>query len=78
LDRAIPESAGKADADADVGDRIRTVDELARLERENIERALDAAQWKVAGERGAAALLGMKASTLASRMKALGIARPEE
>ena len=39
-------------------------------------RALEAACWRVTGEGGAAGLLGMKPTTLSSRMKALGIARP--
>ncbi len=55
---------------------IRTVKDLEALERENILRALETAAWRVSGENGAAALLGTKASTLASRMKALGIQRP--
>jgi PAS domain S-box-containing protein len=78
LDRAIPESVVRPaaqPASEDGAARIRTVEELAGLERENLRRALESAQWKVAGPDGAAALLGMKPSTLASRMKALGIAR---
>jgi PAS domain S-box-containing protein len=78
LDRAMPESSPRSGAPAAAdGDpaRIRTVDELAALERENLRRALETAQWKVAGANGAAALLGMKPSTLASRMKALGLER---
>jgi formate hydrogenlyase transcriptional activator len=51
------------------------VDDLARLERENLRRALDRTGWKVAGESGAARLLGMAPSTLTSRMKALGVRR---
>jgi PAS domain S-box-containing protein len=81
LDRALAVSASGTQAQSDADDssrRIRTVEELAALERENILRALEAAQWRVAGEGGAAALLGMKASTLASRMKALGVSRPGE
>ncbi len=39
-------------------------------------RALEAAEWRVSGEKGAASLLGMNPSTLTSRMKALGIKRP--
>jgi PAS domain S-box-containing protein len=54
---------------------ILTVGDLARLERDNIVRALTRAGWKVSGEGGAAALLGMKGSTLASRIGALGIKR---
>jgi len=34
---------------------------------------LEATGWKIAGETGAAQLLGMNPSTLASRMKALGL-----
>jgi hypothetical protein len=39
-------------------------------------RALAVSEWKVAGERGAAALLQLNPSTLSSRMRALGIRRP--
>jgi transcriptional regulator with GAF, ATPase, and Fis domain len=61
---------------ADAGDeRIRTVHELRELERANIVRALDAAEWRVSGAQGAATLLGMHPSTLSSRMKSLGIRR---
>jgi PAS domain S-box-containing protein len=57
---------------------IRTAKELEEFERINILRALKSSDWKVSGERGAARLLGMNASTLSSRMKALGISRPDE
>jgi transcriptional regulator with GAF, ATPase, and Fis domain len=83
LDRALPEEARVAapSAAADWGDgdgpAIHTAREIEELERRNYRRALDAAGWKVAGEGGAAALLGMKPSTLSSRMKALGISRPQ-
>jgi transcriptional regulator with GAF, ATPase, and Fis domain len=36
---------------------------------------LQSVEWKIAGEKGAAQLLGMKPTTLSSRMKALGIER---
>jgi transcriptional regulator with GAF, ATPase, and Fis domain len=49
---------------------------LEELERTNILRALQSAAWKVSGDKGAARLLGMNASTLSSRMKALGILKP--
>jgi len=45
------------------------------LERENILNALRQSEWKVSGTDGAASLLGLRPSTLAYRMKALGIAR---
>jgi PAS domain S-box-containing protein len=55
---------------------VRTEIEMREFERANIRRALDACAWKVAGDRGAARLLGLSPSTLASRIKSLGIRRP--
>ena len=80
LERALPEptaptsSAGKT-SEPPTG-IIRTAKELEELERTNILRALEAAKWKVSGELGAAKLLGLNASTLSSRMKALKIHKP--
>jgi PAS domain S-box-containing protein len=81
LDRALPETATapaeeRVAGPAEAHEPIRTARELEELERRNIVLALEAAGWRVAGERGAARRLGMNASTLASRMKALGIKRP--
>ena len=55
---------------------FRTAQEMEALERSNLILALEAAQWRVAGENGAAHRLGINPSTLTSRMKALGIQRP--
>jgi PAS domain S-box-containing protein len=80
LDRALPEAAvtdgTPTSATAVEGPRIQTAEELLGLERQNILRALDTTGWKVAGKQGAAEILGMKPSTLSSRMRALGIQRP--
>ena len=46
------------------------------LERQNIENALNRCDWRIAGERGAAQLLGLSPSTLAYRMKRHGVERP--
>jgi PAS domain S-box-containing protein len=56
---------------------LNSRDELRRLETETLLRALEQANWKVAGTRGAARRLGIPPSTLSSRMKALGIQRPK-
>ena len=48
-----------------------TRDELKRQERESVRAALQASHGKVFGPGGAAELLGMKPTTLASRIKAL-------
>jgi len=54
---------------------ILTDKQVRQLERSNIVRALDAAEGKVSGPDGAAVILGIKPSTLASRMKAMDIRR---
>ncbi len=54
---------------------VLTYEDLRRLEKENICAALRRTNWKVSGEGGAAELLGAKPTTLASRIKVLGIKR---
>ncbi|MGE5647112.1 MAG: sigma-54 interaction domain-containing protein [Acidobacteriota bacterium] len=49
---------------------------LAETEREYILRALEKANWRIAGPRGAAAALGLKRTTLYSRMRRLKITEP--
>jgi PAS domain S-box-containing protein len=79
LDRALPESgkvtATEAVSTEDTANRVRTAKEFEELERANVIAALDATSWRVSGNGGAAQLLGMKPTTLSSRMKALGIER---
>ena len=78
LDRALPDIESIADSAPriDTGEtRVLTAKELKDLERNNIETALIAAKGRVSGPGGAAELLGLNANTLASRMRALGIAK---
>jgi transcriptional regulator with GAF, ATPase, and Fis domain len=49
---------------------------LKDSERALILRTLDAAGWLIGGQTGAAAKLGLKRTTLISKMKKLGISRP--
>jgi formate hydrogenlyase transcriptional activator len=49
---------------------------LAEAERDHILRALYESKWVLGGPKGAAAMLGMKRTTLQSRMQKLGISRP--
>ena len=56
--------------------RILTEDDRRSRDRQNIEAALKASGGRVYGAGGAAELLGIKPTTLASRIKALGIAVP--
>jgi transcriptional regulator with GAF, ATPase, and Fis domain len=55
--------------------RVLTDAEMRTLEAENIRAALRIADGKVYGGGGAAKLLGVRPTTLASRMKALGVVR---
>ena len=49
---------------------------LAEAERGHILRALEESKWVLGGPKGAAVALGMKRTTLQSRMQKLGISRP--
>src|SRR6516165_2395318 len=53
-----------------------TEPEMRRRERENLFAALQMAGWRIKGADGAAELLGVKPSTLVSRMAKMGLKRP--
>jgi len=61
---------GRTQTTAPAGDVRAT---LAESERQQILAALEKANWVIAGPEGAAARLGLKRSTLQSRMQKLGI-----
>jgi transcriptional regulator with GAF, ATPase, and Fis domain len=80
LQRAMPGAgpmAGKSISDRNGEDTILTVEQFQGLERRNLIRALESCSWRVSGASGAASLLGMKPSTLSSRIKALGIKKAD-
>jgi len=56
--------------------RILTETEMRDLERRNIVATLDKVRWKIHGSGGAAQMLGLKPTTLISRIKKLGLQRP--
>jgi formate hydrogenlyase transcriptional activator len=70
---AALEQAGKGAAASAAPRRLTTLEEA---EREHIREALHEANWQVGGPSGAAVRLGMKRTTLQSKMAKLGIARP--
>jgi formate hydrogenlyase transcriptional activator len=85
LERAVITSNGGPLAIAGLLDRWEaTIDDeppslaLEDVERSHISRVLALTQWRVQGQGGAADLLGLKASTLRSRMQKLGIRRHVE
>jgi transcriptional regulator with GAF, ATPase, and Fis domain len=64
LDLALPE------ADESVGGETLTLDEL---QRRHIRKVLDLTRGKISGRGGAAEILGLKPTTLRSRMERLGM-----
>ena len=77
LDMTINDSASAVSDQAQAGSNSpgklqRILDET---ERKEIVAALETSRWVIAGINGAAALLGMKRSTLQVRMQKLGITR---
>jgi formate hydrogenlyase transcriptional activator len=77
LDMTITDSASAVSDQAQAGSN--TPGKLKRIldetERKEILAALETSRWVIAGINGAAALLGMKRSTLQVRMQKLGITR---
>jgi formate hydrogenlyase transcriptional activator len=67
----VPMGELKTPVDPSQGDLLT----MQAAEREHILRALEASHWRLAGPTGAASRLGMKRTTLQSRMKKLGISR---
>lgn len=67
LNAYVPESEGSR-----VGEPLS----IEELERKHISEVLETTGWRVRGRNGAAELLGMKPTTLESRMKKLRIRRP--
>ncbi len=66
---SLPSSASSASSPS-------TISTLEEAERQHILRAMKHTQWRIAGPKGAAVLLGMKRTTLQARMRKLGIRRP--
>ena len=56
--------------------KFLTEAEIRRRECENIFAVLQRTGWKIKGADGAAQLLGVKPTTLISRIKRLGLVRP--
>ena len=74
LPEAEPASAMPPTTEPPVaGAAFLTQSEWEAQERANLLAALEAANWKIYGAGGAAQLLGVKPTTLASRLRSLGI-----
>ena len=80
LSRAIPRPEGMVELEVTPVnsancEKVLNSHELQELERRNLFRALEVCRWKISGERGVATLMDLPPSTVASRIKALGIRR---
>src|SRR5262245_23341006 len=73
----IPLSQFKQPPKAALADFSSAPSTLEEAEREHILRALGETNWIIGGSAGAAFKLGMKRTTLQSKMRKLGIARPQ-
>ena len=69
----IPRLPSPQPAPAPPASALSTLDET---QRQHILRVLRQTEWRIAGPHGAAAILGMKRTTLQARMRKLGIKRP--
>jgi len=58
------------------GNGVLTELELRKLETQNLMAALAKTSWTIHGKSGAAKLLGVKPTTLISRIKKLGLKKP--
>ena len=79
LDLSMPgfEAEGPTIVPATIAENeVLTEKDMRDLQRKNIVRALEQANWKVSGNGGAAELLGIKPTTLADRIRSYKIKRP--
>lgn len=83
IERAVINTLGGklqlADVIGTVGAELQAPDydqTLEEMEREYILKIVKKTHWRIEGPKGAAQILGLKTTTLRSRMKKLGIERP--
>ena len=83
LEFDLPESGSPVDVnsfgsehDGKVESEFQTDAEIRRQERENLFVVLQRTGWKIKGVDGAAELLGLKPTTLISRIEKMGLKRP--
>ena len=65
----LPATEKAASREPKQSDKILTAAEMMQFEKQNLLRALEACDGKVSGKRGVATLLGMKPTTVYSRIK---------
>ena len=79
LDALLPApGAGRSAVPASAAPAVLSEAAIRKRNRENLETALRECGGRIYGPGGAAVRLGIKPTTLASRLKALGIRRPRD
>ena len=74
---SLSQRRGKSNGpSADSGEDVIPEFEMRRRERENMLAAVRQTSWRIYGPGGAADLLGVKPTTLTSRVKKMGLERP--
>ena len=73
LPDSLPPITADPDSKAVLSSKLHV--DLSTAERQHIVGVLEETRWKISGDDGAAAVLGIPASTLRSKMKRLGISR---
>ena len=72
-DIRVPKPQRETDVTGSTSEENLTLEDLARLEREIINRALEESKGRIYGDLGAAARLGLRPTTLAYRIKKLNV-----
>jgi len=78
FDLPVPQASGTSlktpvKKNGDNPNEVLTEEDMRLREKANIESALKQTDWKIYGIGGAAELLGLKPTTLLSRLKKMGI-----
>ncbi len=78
IERAIITETGKIlHVELPDNQESKTLISLDALQKQHILNVLENTKWRIRGDNGAAEILGLKPTTLYSRMKKLGINRPK-
>jgi PAS domain S-box-containing protein len=77
LDTLLPSAAGMLKDKSLPEGKVLTEPEMVEIEKQNIIRALETANWKISGNDGAAKMLQVPPTTLSSRLSKLGITRSD-
>ena len=76
-ERQASQGTQRARRASDAEKPVLTEEEMKQRDRDNLLNALHQCNWKITGAGGAAEILGMKPTTLHSKIKKLGLKKPD-